>query len=618
MSQASHNFVRIGQRVSMKLRVLLIDDSETIQLAISAMLTSGNFLLTTAPTGAEGLLQIAQHPFDVVLLDYGLPDMDGLAVLQHILQEKPDLPVIIVTGSGSERIAVNALKSGAADYIIKSDDFVSKLPHIIQDAVEKCEIKRRNRDLEGQLRESYKQLKQLNAELEEKVQTRTEELERAYQLSNELMAKAVDSNMQLAELYSEVDESRRKLDTKIRELALLNDIGKKMTATLEQDTLLHVALESLHQELEIDHCALLLCDDDQAHLLIGASRGTPDDLLLAAKAVNGESILRDILRKGEPVLIQDIEGDARLAGMVKDFPDLDSCMLVPLRAKQFELGLITVYGYANRATFTKENLAFVSALAGQTSISLANIRLTHQHVQDEQVEFFEQMTQELQQLLLPLLDTIQASAERIRRENPDTTARQQIAEAILSANSQIHGVIQDLRECSSGKRGTLHVQMLNVGEFIHTLVGKLAPRFAQQRISIQTALEYPGALSMDAEKMTRAFIMLAEHARAAMPGGGSLTISSRVQNDRVYVEFTDTGDGMSMEQQASLLDPMNFGLKAYHTGLGMIIAKKILDEHHARIEVSSILNKGTTIRVVFPRAQSADPDNRPVVNGAVV
>ncbi len=167
----------------MKPHILLIDDSEAVQTAISSVLSNREYVLGTALSGTEGLSRLEQQKYDLILLDYSLPDYRWFTLLQKIVKKNPDIPVIMVTGSGSERLAVQALKSGASDYLVKTSDFISKLPHVVRDNLDKYDMRRRNRELESQLRDSYKQLKFLNRELEAKVQARTEELERAYQLS---------------------------------------------------------------------------------------------------------------------------------------------------------------------------------------------------------------------------------------------------------------------------------------------------------------------------------------------------------------------------------------------------------------------------------------------------
>ena len=86
-----------------------------------------------------------------------------------------------------------------------------------------------------------------------------------------------------------------------------------------------------------------------------------------------------------------------------------------------------------------------------------------------------------------------------------------------------------------------------------------------------------------------------------MSSGGTLTIASRSVRNSIQFEFIDNGCGMSPEIQAHLFEPFVSGKGVHESGLGLALVRKILDEHHARVEVESVLAKGTTIRVVFPR-----------------
>lgn len=589
----------------MKPHILLIDDSEAVQTAIASVLSSREYVLMTVSSGADALASLEHQAYDLILLDYSLPDTDGLQLLRTLVKKNTDIPIIMVTGSGSERLAVQALKSGASDYLVKTSDFISKLPHVVRDNLDKYDMRRRNRELESQVRESYKQLKQLNRELEAKVQARTEELERAYQLSNELMAKAVDSNMQLAELYSEVDESRRKLDAKIRELSLLNEVGKIMASTLDRDTLLKVAIDSAHQELGVEHCAILLLDEQNARFTIGVSRGTPDDLFLAARSIDGEQFLFDILRKGEPLLVQDVESNEDYRLLMQDFRQVECFMIVPMRVKHYDIGLFTLYGFEQNDTFTQGDLDFISSLASQASIAFANILLTNQRIQEEQIGMLGKMTNYIVREVKNSLLSIRSTADTIVQHDVDIDERKQRTHGIVQEIDLIIGTVQELLEFSYGQYGTLKLQTCSVQEFVDQVVTTLNARFAGQNITIEEHLEYTGDMLFDSEKMTRVFLNIAENARNAMPEGGKLFIKSRLIDNMVHFEFIDQGYGISPELYDRMFEPFVSEGKADGTGLGLTIVKKILHEHHAHIDIQSVLTKGTTVHIAIPLEQSS-------------
>jgi two-component system, OmpR family, KDP operon response regulator KdpE len=98
--------------------VMIVEDDGTISNFISVVLVANDFKVITVTKGREAISMAASHCPDLVLLDLGLPDMDGIEVLKKI-REWTGLPVIIVSARGQESEKVNALDSGADDYIAK-------------------------------------------------------------------------------------------------------------------------------------------------------------------------------------------------------------------------------------------------------------------------------------------------------------------------------------------------------------------------------------------------------------------------------------------------------------------------------------------------------------------
>jgi len=107
-------------------------------------------------TAREMLENLSSDQCNLIAVDYNLPDMDGLQLLSLIRAEKPDIPVIMITGDGSERTAVEAMKSGATDYIAKSGEYISTVPRVIEQACRKQSLIIKNRRLEARSREMEK------------------------------------------------------------------------------------------------------------------------------------------------------------------------------------------------------------------------------------------------------------------------------------------------------------------------------------------------------------------------------------------------------------------------------------------------------------------------------
>lgn len=101
-----------------KVKILVVEDEESISNFISTTLKANEYIVVTARTGKEALSMIPSHCPDVILLDLGLPDLDGIEVLQKI-REWSNIPIVVVSARTEEADKVSALDLGADDYIAK-------------------------------------------------------------------------------------------------------------------------------------------------------------------------------------------------------------------------------------------------------------------------------------------------------------------------------------------------------------------------------------------------------------------------------------------------------------------------------------------------------------------
>ncbi|HUE30103.1 MAG TPA: sigma-54 dependent transcriptional regulator, partial [Verrucomicrobiae bacterium] len=154
----------------MPARVLLIEDSaETARLLAGALRAGGDpFEVAVACSARDGLAHLAAHPVDCVLLDYRLPDADGLECLRAIRQRHPDLPVVVVTGAGSEEVAVEAMKLGASDYLVKHGKYLVTVPVVVREALGRRELERTAAHYRSALRSSRREANRLRRELRER------------------------------------------------------------------------------------------------------------------------------------------------------------------------------------------------------------------------------------------------------------------------------------------------------------------------------------------------------------------------------------------------------------------------------------------------------------------
>ncbi|RDE04562.1 sensor histidine kinase [Sphingomonas aracearum] len=152
-------------------RILYIDDDAGLARLAARVLGRRGYAVTTANSGAEGLKIAAAERFDLVAVDHYMPEMDGLETMArlHALPEAP--PVVYVTGSEESRVAVAALKAGAADYVVKTigDDFFDLLVSTFDQVLDRSRLEREKSAAEEQLRAGNERLAALLREVNHRV-----------------------------------------------------------------------------------------------------------------------------------------------------------------------------------------------------------------------------------------------------------------------------------------------------------------------------------------------------------------------------------------------------------------------------------------------------------------
>jgi PAS domain S-box-containing protein len=232
-------------------RILLVEDEAAhIELVERAFRKQRPYDVIAACSSVTATLErIDQDVFDALVVDYSLPEASGLSLLEEVNRRGLHLPVIMVTGRGDEETAVQAMKLGAVDYIIKSGNYAQELPRAVHNAVEK-------RTLERQLADSQTR--------------RSQELQTLYEVSQVLM-----SNLDLNQVFDQ-------------------------------------ALNIIQESLGYVTCGICLIDEAANELYAVATRGYPDPTWNNLRIkVGQEGITGWVARHGEPLSVGDVTKDPR-------------------------------------------------------------------------------------------------------------------------------------------------------------------------------------------------------------------------------------------------------------------------------------------------------------------
>jgi DNA-binding NtrC family response regulator len=142
--------MRDGQK-----HLLIVDDEGALREAVAERLAEHGFVVEQAGSGEEAIERLAEFAFDIVVTDLRLPGIDGRNVMQAALDRYSEIIVIVITGYGTVKDAVDAIKHGAADFITKPFQF-DALMHVLNSALEQRRLKSENAYLRSQLEDRYR------------------------------------------------------------------------------------------------------------------------------------------------------------------------------------------------------------------------------------------------------------------------------------------------------------------------------------------------------------------------------------------------------------------------------------------------------------------------------
>ena len=139
----------------MQFKILVVDDEPILRDSLEVALKTSNYEVIAARTGEEGLEQFKNGKPDLVLLDHWLPGINGDEVLRKIKEEDPDIPVIIMTAQGSIELAVNSMKMGAFDFLVKPFE-LEQVEDLIKKGLDRIRLKKEVEWLRAQYQEKFR------------------------------------------------------------------------------------------------------------------------------------------------------------------------------------------------------------------------------------------------------------------------------------------------------------------------------------------------------------------------------------------------------------------------------------------------------------------------------
>lgn len=333
------------------LDILVIDDNQSDYILIRGLLATikgQKFNVDWASSFEDGLAEIKRKQHDLYLIDYILDRRDGLELLRRAAEIDCQGPFIFLTGETDRRVDLQAMEAGAADYLVKHRLDASLLERSIRYAIQ-------HKRAELQLRESEKRLR----------------------LSNQRYRAAYDQAIVYAqELKNEIVERKRiekVLKQRAIQLAIINDIGSKISAILDLGQMLKKAVSLVQEAFDYHHVALFLVEEDVARLkaIAGSYEAYfPPDHTQKLK----DGIIGWVATHGEKVVANDVNHEPRYISLIADHTITQAELCLPIKIAAQILGVLNIQSPRLNA-FSENDVVAMEMLMDQIAVALANSRL---------------------------------------------------------------------------------------------------------------------------------------------------------------------------------------------------------------------------------------------------
>lgn len=272
-------------------------------------------------------------------------------------------------------------------------------------------------------------------------------------------------------------------------------------------------------------------------------------------------------------------------------------VVLPISYQDEELGYLFVQ---STEALGPETTRLLSILTLQAATALRNIHLTQERIHFERLSTIGRMIGSVVHDFRSPITALRGYAGMLVNLKLDAAERAAYGRYMIEECDRLNQMVDELLEFSRGGRLELDPAWIRVEPFARSFAGRLRAHFGARGIRVELDLDYTDELYVDKGRLDRALWNVATNACQAMPDGGRLLIRSQKTDDTISLAIEDEGSGIPDELRHRIFEPFfSFG-KSEGIGLGMLIARKIAEEHGGRITVDSKEGVGTRVRFDFP------------------
>ncbi len=507
--------------------------------------TDAEFDIVWATDLAAGLERLADGEIDVVLLDLTLPDSEGLHTFYRVNAAAPEVPIVILTEVEDNELALQTVREGAQDYLVKGQISGRLLKRTLRFAVER---------------------KQLEAAL-------------------------LLSQQQMEISYWREQERRRLSDT-------LREVARIVSGTLEQQQVLDLMFEQLDKVVTYHYMTVMLLARGKLTRVAGRNK--------MGGAIEGSTILADqyplnvaALRGNSPLLIPDLARDDRWHPTNR-VAELRSLIIAPLLVQGNPIGLLNV-GRSDTKPYTEDDAQTVFAFATQVAVALENARLyAHVAALNEELENF---TYSITHNLHAPLRSLDGFSQVLLDDYQEhlNSSGQDYLHRIRAASQRLSQMIDELMRLLRFSRREMHREMVDLSALARGIAERLQRQDAGRQVKFIIAenVKVYGDAQMFEEVLQNlldnAWKFTRERPRAEIEFGIIEHETITRDGKKTWYFVRDNGVGFDI----AYADKLFAAFQRLHSesefggiGMGLAIVKRIVERHRGRVWAEGAEGRG--------------------------
>jgi two-component system, NtrC family, sensor kinase len=403
----------------------------------------------------------------------------------------------------------------------------------------------------------------------------------------------------------------------VRSWRVMQGLIQAIGSILSPDELLERVMDTVFEEIRFDHGFILMRDEESDEFLPHVVRcRTKTGTTNRSPVTTSRTIIDHVVKTREGVLCTNAQADKRFLrskdGSILNY-GLRSVVCVPITARDEVLGVIHIDTSISTQQYNDEQLRLMIAMGRQTGLALENLKLLSARMQTERLAATGETVAHLSHYIKNILQGMRAGTDMIdmglERGNLNTIGA---GWPIVHRNLQkIYNLTMNMLAFSKDRQPSR--QMIQLGQTVNEVI-ELVQRQADDKgvmLLTETGEEEP-PVPVDPDGIHQVALNLIVNAIDAVePHKGVINIRTSYDEEgqQAILTIADNGPGIEPEDLRLIFEPFHSTKGQKGTGLGLAVARKIVHEHHGRIDVSSMPGEGTIFRVRLPVAEAAPAES---------